>query len=284
MTNKFLLPFTLIRLQLIGECNRKCGFCPRAYLPKDKLKISNSNTMTLDTLEKLMKKLYSYKKYLKSSMIIAPYFMSEPLMIPNLDDYIRMIRKYFRSNFMNIHTNGDYLTYDKAISLWKAGLNMIIVNCYDKKSYSRIMGIKRLQKYMVNYSPISDKRDKNTLLIKVNISYGDKFKKTLNNRSEGGKILKINKRCSMPFRSLNILNSGDVILCCNDYQKRTVVGNILDSSLKSIYYSKKALKYRNNLYNANRNFNGICKTCDYKGGAYLHNISMIAKEDWILND
>lgn len=50
--------------------------------------------------------------------------------------------------------------------------------------------------------------------------------------------------CPEAFEKLSINWNGDVTLCCSDYDNFMVIGNILDSDIKSIFTSKIAKVYR----------------------------------------
>jgi radical SAM protein with 4Fe4S-binding SPASM domain len=45
--------------------------------------------------------------------------------------------------------------------------------------------------------------------------------------------------CHLPFCHMNILFNGDVIICCHDWNRATVVGNVRTSSLREIWNSEK---------------------------------------------
>ncbi len=45
--------------------------------------------------------------------------------------------------------------------------------------------------------------------------------------------------CELPFYQMNVLFNGDAIVCCHDWKRATVVGNVKTSSLKSIWNSER---------------------------------------------
>ena len=47
------------------------------------------------------------------------------------------------------------------------------------------------------------------------------------------------KECSSPFFSMCVLFNGDVILCCQDYRRSTIIGNVNSDLLQSIWNSSK---------------------------------------------
>lgn len=50
--------------------------------------------------------------------------------------------------------------------------------------------------------------------------------------------------CHLPFYQMNVLFNGDVIICCHDWNRATVVGNAKTSSLREIWNSDKMNKIR----------------------------------------
>lgn len=50
--------------------------------------------------------------------------------------------------------------------------------------------------------------------------------------------------CHLPFYQMNVLFNGDVIICCHDWNRATVVGNTKTSSLREIWNSEKMNEIR----------------------------------------
>ena len=72
---------------------------------------------------------------------------------------------------------------------------------------------------------------------------------------------KIFRGCSMPLLSLNILYNGDVILCCDDFSNKMILGNVNESSIKEIWNSEKYQKIREMLYNGEYEKITVCHKC-----------------------
>lgn len=54
----------------------------------------------------------------------------------------------------------------------------------------------------------------------------------------------IKKVCVYPFHTMVIKSNGDVLACCVDWQKNTVIGNVMQESLKEIWNGKKLYNFR----------------------------------------
>lgn len=50
--------------------------------------------------------------------------------------------------------------------------------------------------------------------------------------------------CHLPFCQMNVLFNGDVIICCHDWNRATVIGNVKNSSLREIWNSDQMNKIR----------------------------------------
>lgn len=73
---------------------------------------------------------------------------------------------------------------------------------------------------------------------------------------------KRSKRCSTPILTFNILYDGKVILCCDDYNKKMILGNINNSSIKEIWNSKQYENIRKMLYNGEYKKIPVCCNCN----------------------
>ena len=71
----------------------------------------------------------------------------------------------------------------------------------------------------------------------------------------------LTKGCYHLANSFNILYNGDVILCCNDYRKKTTLGNVQNTSIKEIWASKKYQSIREAIFNHDFEKIPECKQC-----------------------
>lgn len=73
--------------------------------------------------------------------------------------------------------------------------------------------------------------------------------------------------CDRFNKWLHILYNGDVILCCNDYNRKTVIGNLKERSIKELFWGKEYQEMRfkgMGIIKSPDDF--ICKHCSYPGG------------------
>jgi hypothetical protein len=75
--------------------------------------------------------------------------------------------------------------------------------------------------------------------------------------------LPLRQSCIIPFRELSIVASGECVICCSDWQKEQVVGDVRESSLREIWGGEALREVRTELTNNVRG--GLCAKCDEMG-------------------
>jgi radical SAM protein with 4Fe4S-binding SPASM domain len=67
--------------------------------------------------------------------------------------------------------------------------------------------------------------------------------------------------CHIPFFQMNILFNGDIILCCHDWDRASVVGNVRNNSLREIWNSPKANEMRRLILKKEYEQIDACRKC-----------------------
>jgi radical SAM protein with 4Fe4S-binding SPASM domain len=67
--------------------------------------------------------------------------------------------------------------------------------------------------------------------------------------------------CFTPFMYMAILYNGDVILCCHDWYRTTVLGNVKETSLKEIWNSHRINEIRKLILKKKYSEISLCKNC-----------------------
>ncbi len=67
--------------------------------------------------------------------------------------------------------------------------------------------------------------------------------------------------CSTPLTTFNIMSNGDVILCCDDFNNKLILGNVHELSIKEIWNSKNYKKIREMLFKGEFEKIPACRTC-----------------------
>lgn len=226
--------FQSIQIQTKQECNLKCEFCPNSYIKQ------TGHKMTL----KLYKKIINELAELNYKGKIGLYLMNEPLM----DDRFLTLVKYARSNLkeveLYISTNGTLLN-DKIVNdLRSSGINRIVVSCYTKEIYEKVenLNVTKLKFY--------EKDLKNQF-----------YNRGGNSEGYGNEVEQ--KYCKNPFTQMYITSNGEAVICCADYKKEVVMGDVKNQSLMDIWGNDKYKHYRKHLLKGQRRLLALCKNCNY---------------------
>lgn len=81
--------------------------------------------------------------------------------------------------------------------------------------------------------------------------------------------------CGEIWRSLTVLSSGDVVLCCLDYDGSVNLGNLNEQRIDEIWNSKNFKDIRQLHFNRGGEMIGLCKHCPY-----IHGYGAI---EWLLD-
>lgn len=69
--------------------------------------------------------------------------------------------------------------------------------------------------------------------------------------------------CPLPFYSLNILWNGEVIVCCNDWGPREIIGDLSTQSLSEIWRGRAINHHRYLLSQGANKKSPVCRDCSY---------------------
>jgi radical SAM protein with 4Fe4S-binding SPASM domain len=67
--------------------------------------------------------------------------------------------------------------------------------------------------------------------------------------------------CYEPFYKMNILFNGDIIICCHDWERTTIVGNVEANSLREVWNSDAMNKIRRAILTNNYEIIDACRMC-----------------------
>lgn len=290
-------PFPLfIQVQTSNRCNLKCKMCP-TYGDYNVSSLSNlrkddPEPKFLDpaVFETILKQISSFNKGLARKVVkLKPQLYDEPLLNPNIVDYIKQAKQYGIKN-MYFDTNGTLLTGKLCEELVSAGLSTITVSL-DAASESTYMELRRNDKFkhvceMIKY--LTKYRNR----VKSKMTIGVSFVETSSNKHEIDEFVdtwfpivdfvRVNNAfysngdiksffipyeedrllCKIPWRIMTILLNGDVIKCMFDYNYDDIIGNIFEKHILDIWKSEKYMDYRKMHIMGRFDEIDSCKNCD----------------------
>lgn len=200
----------------------------------------------------------------------------EPTLNPKLVDIIGVFRKYLPKTVFHMYTNGyginradDTAAYlDR---LFEAGINDILVDCYTAKGDWNFVDKIDIEKYNVTalepgvpyYLPKQGRR----ILLLPPLTEDDINKGTRRLANHCGAAFPLddsfnNKRCTFPFRELDVRWNGQVCLCCDDFRGEYPIANIHDMPIEDLWNHPRFHAARVMLYNNDRRFRP-CQGCTH---------------------
>ncbi len=258
-----------IQVQTGTGCNADCIFCPYGA--------------TYDTQPKGKMEDWLFKKIIDESARynvrrISPYLMNEPFADKHLFERISYINKANPHARVIVTSNGSLLVppvIDRLLALGGGVHELYLsVQGIDKDSYEKTMrGNMDFDRTMKNIdclvSTMRKRRlkrphlwvtmvDTEVIEAKKAVAYwkgrGISSKYTrLENR--GGNIadadsfshshqMQYFSTCTRLFKQMYIMFNGDVVLCCTDYSREQVLGNVRDKSLYEVWNGEVATNTR----------------------------------------
>ena len=258
-----------LQIQTFTGCNADCVFCPygETYSTQPK------GRMTTALYRRVIDEAAGHKV-----RRISPYLMNEPLMDRELFDRVRYINERIPQAKVVVTSNGHFLTPEvtDAILAMGSGIHKLYISFQgiDRESYAKSMrGNMDFDRTMRNVNHFIDTQrargltrpelwitmvDTELIDAKKAVAYwrdrGIAAKYTrLENR--GGNIKDADaishshemtyfSTCTRLFKQAYIMFNGDMVLCCVDYSRREVLGNITDSSIEAVWNGARAREIR----------------------------------------
>lgn len=294
--------FWSVQFEVVEGCNRKCSFCA-IHSIRDKNTWEVHRKMDVRLFERIVKDIGEYK----NDPRVEFDNHGEPTLHPQIVEMIALAREYMPKSSLQIQSNGDYMykqgglkaVVKQASSMFKAGLNIFVLNAYDHKMYDtfnlRLDEVKDLLPKDVEVINFYHNNPKNVSMYhKTNKKYflllddllrmskdkDSRTEKSLVNQAGGVlnsvvESLKMEvppkggytKTCSRPHREMCVGWDGSVAMCCYDWSNSIVLGKFPEMSTEEIWNSKTAhaLRYLVSSKVQYRNFSH-CDVCSYKGG------------------
>lgn len=265
-------PF-LIDIMTKSGCNASCVFCPSG---KPFLKVTHG-TMPDELYQKIIDEAARHPV-----LRLAPFLQNEPLRDPKIHERVEYAkRKMPRWTQIRLISNGSLLTEEMAYNLIHAGLDKLIISVqsiekevYEKtmigltyertlENVMRLVELKRrlraknpnLEIWMVRTQYVEDKLEEHKRFWSQR---GIKLKaRKLNNQANPSLEARMREHgdlptdeweyaysCAIPFWRAWIVWNGDMILCCADWHRSTVFGNVWESSIAEIWKSPKYTEHR----------------------------------------
>ena len=289
----------IVHIQTQSFCNGRCAICPYSTVSKKLdqgimewdlfVKIANESASEpllskvayqIQNEPLLDKRIFDCVKYLKSrnankmcSLVtngeLLDKFSLTDIVQSNLDRLIISINAYSKEMYESINTGLDY---DKVMqniyrllsnssTKQKLMLSFILTEqskheVYQAVRYWNKKGIKTRVLRLVSIARFLDNCE--TYRPRTGY-YGSHFLPRLWRHLMSR--LRDTIGCGIPFYQMHILYNGDVVLCCQDWNRATVVGNARTNSLREIWNSEKMTEIRRLILRRRYEQIDSCKEC-----------------------
>jgi radical SAM protein with 4Fe4S-binding SPASM domain len=297
LRNKVLSYPRQIQIQTISSCNGHCSFCPypvmskkltQGVMPEDlfykiinellKVPLTTNFTFELHNEPLLDNRVFEYIKYIKlnghkqCSIVtngqLLNKFKIEDIVASKLNNLTISLNAYTSETYRSI-CGLDFDRIMDNISLMlsnsylrkRLGLSFVITEqTVDEISqainYWHQRGVRTRTLELLNRAGTLPNYESMKLRKKApSPSFSKKFGRKVVNT-----IISLTG-CYEAFHKIVILFNGDVILCCHDWNRTTVLGNVKESSINEIWNSPKMNETRRLILKKKYSQIECCKNC-----------------------
>ncbi|MFH0852539.1 MAG: radical SAM protein [bacterium] len=263
-----------------SACNFRCKMCPR----------TNNDTLVGNMDFEIFKKIIDESKNY-GPISFSLHLFGEPFLAPKIIEMIEYIKKSDPNNTILITTNGALLNEEKARDIVKYKVDKITFSFTspDKNTYQEKAGVDKLEEVEKNIEKLvnikKEARSRKPLIFARMIvaedtksqasDFVEKWKNTgvvsevRKIHNFGGNIkgsLREKQRKRYPCYHLwlapGIHWNGDFSICCDDPQRKTLLGNVKQSSVHEIWTGEKLKQYRRFHLEGRYDLVPVCKDCD----------------------
>jgi cyclic pyranopterin phosphate synthase len=216
-------------IEVNTACPRRCSYCPNSIAELRGSDRHMSRDLFLKTIVELAAADFVGR--------LSFHLYSEPLLRKDLHELVAIARRALPRTFLVLLTNGDLLTESRYQQLLDAGIDRFLVTRHDDKPMPQ--------------RPLQDVQHWTDM--------------TLTSRS--GVVVRqsgpLRRPCYAPSEMLIVTFDGDILLCHEDGERQTAIGNLATSSLRDIWFASDAVRRRRLLQQGDRAaVGGICARCD----------------------
>lgn len=245
-----------IQLQTHSRCNMACSMCPHPELRRN----DDKERMPWARFVRLMEECHAHPEFRE----IVLDLQNEPMLDPELEERVRWIKQLSGGRtFVGITTNGLALERERAAALIDAGIDTIVVslNAATARTFAQLVPRARFDRVSENVdAALALPGGPKTLLLSfgysdTNLAELEPFLDTVRARGTRYRVFPFHDRtgtvrhsgfldvpveptCHLPLFSLAIHHDGDAILCCQDWTRQRVLGNVFETSVASVWRSE----------------------------------------------
>lgn len=267
-------------IEATSACNLKCEMCSR--------NITSRKTGAMDPM--LFKKIVD-ESALYGKRNFCLHIFGEPLMAPNIARMIEYIKAKNPKNVILLTTNGIFLDTNKRKAILNFGVDKLTVSILaaNQETYRKITGRNDYDTVVKNVIELIRQKENlnaSTPIIYVRIIKNEKtlheieeFQKkwssydvVIDIREEHNYAGKINSLTNNPQKrrypcyhlwfAPAISWDGDMSICCCDWDRIGIIGNVKENTISEIWQGKKLKRLREMHLSGNYEQIEICRDCN----------------------
>ena len=282
-----------VHIQTQSYCNGRCLFCP---YPEVSGKLEQGK-MDWAVIEKIANEISQWNKLRKVVLMLQ----NEPLLDKDFFKVVRYLKSVRPQTEIFTATNGSLLNESVVKEIVECGLDEIVISldAFSKNTYERLHPGFSFEKIMKGINLISTVKPDHLLVTLGFVSTSnnqdelDDLIRFTQEKGLGVRLVHVLNRannvhnydrfslpklkwrhlklrliykffyqaCDLPFSSMAVLFNGDVILCCQDWRRQVVIGNVKTSSLSDIWNGKAFDELRRKIVEKRYNEIQSCAKC-----------------------
>jgi len=261
-----------VRIETVNACNSRCAICRHHAMGR------RIQQMDQGLFEQIVEECAVW-----GCGEIHLHNFGEPLLDDRLEDRVRFAKQKGIAK-ATIFSNGSLLDESRAAGLIAAGLDEIKISFdgADKEEFERIRCPLKFDVVAANLARLKEMRDRlrspmrifiaccstsdkrSTRRVLAGLVDGVRFSK-MHNWTDAGALNGqhgVRKPCARLWRTLTVLASGDVALCCLDYDGQHLLGRVGPGvSLRDVWQSAAYEEIRRRHKDARQGEIGLCRSC-----------------------
>ena len=269
-----------VQVELVEGCNRLCPFCGLNAIRKGP---GNYKWMAWETAERTSRSLVDLCPTARLEFAMH----GEPTMHPRKHEILAMFRERLPKAQMQLTTNGNVLAgkmQERLEAIFDAGVDFVLMDTYYPERLmlqakaQALQGIQVLDFYRDcqpnGWSPYHNhhRSVQRTLVVMddLGLRNGESRSRIVVNQAGNSPAVPetrapLRRMCTLPFREVTVAWNGDVNLCCEDWGHEYTCGNVLEDSLRAIWWGEAFEAARRVLFARRRAMTPCCR-CDKASG------------------
>ncbi len=271
------LPPKFIEVEIGSFCNRACAWCPNGWHDRGQAQKFMEPRVWATLLADLGRHRYASR--------FAFHNYNEPLADPSLLEKVADARRAMPKAFLEVYTNGDFLTRERLEELRGLGLDHVLVTRYPPPSHAfKEPDLAELNKFLDRLGVVARRRRENRVRKILQTVRLGRLRLTVRapriqhyTRRAGSvhleglpTVTRRRRPCYLPYQAAAIDFHGNLKLCCHVYDTQLpenapyVIGNVGEQPFSKLWSSPKMQGLREQL--ARARFAGLpaCATCTHK--------------------